>query len=232
MTAISNVTGYRLPFENVFELAKESNTTAITVLDAAQAAGLIEIDVARGHIDILAFAGHKTLYGPFGIGGFVIKDSIKLDVTLTGGTGSNSLNLSMPEKSPERYEASSPNIVAVAGLRAALNAVNVEAHYSKMCELTTHLIKGLLSVSKVKILGLTDESKGIVSFVVDGYSSDDVGMILDEEFDIAVRTGYHCSPYVHDILKDQQYAGTVRASVGFYNTTEDIDALVRALNTL
>lgn len=111
-TVISNVTGYRLPVEKIFEEAKTYE--ALTIADAAQAAGLIKIEYALFHADILAFAGHKTLCGPFGIGGFVIRKGLALSHVLTGGTGSDSLNLKMPEESPGRYEAGSENIVAIA----------------------------------------------------------------------------------------------------------------------
>lgn len=232
MTAISNVTGYKLPFTEVFQCAKESNKSCITVLDAAQAAGLIDIDMPRSSIDIVAFAGHKTLLGPFGVGGFAIRNGIDLNITLTGGTGSDSLNLNMPISAPAKYEASSPNIVAIAGLREALTVLDVSDHYRKISELTEYLISSLEGVDKARILGKTDNCIGTVSFVVDGYASDDVGTILDEEFDIAVRTGYHCAPKIHEIINDKAYAGTIRASVGIFNTKADIDALVTALETL
>ncbi len=232
MTAISNVTGYILPYKEVFMCAKEANPECLTVLDSAQAAGLIDINVNKINVDILAFAGHKTLCGPFGIGGFILKEGVGLEVTLAGGTGSDSLNLNMPDDAPSKYEAASPNIVAIAGLREALKIIDVDKHYIHVSELTTYMVSRLKSVGKVHILGYTGRNIGIVSFVVEGYASSDVGDILDEEYDIAVRTGYHCTPGIHSILKDTSYAGTVRASVGIFNTKEDIDSLICALKTL
>lgn len=231
-TVISNVTGYRLPVEKIFTMAKEYGS--ITIADAAQAAGLIEIDYRAFGANIIAFAGHKTLCGPFGIGGFVIEKSIRLDHVLTGGTGSDSLNLKMPEESPNRYEASSENIVAVAGLNAALKWLKNNPHETKIIELTEYLINRLSENEKVTVLGLPDNTKlhGIVSFVVDGYDSNDVGAILDEEFDVAVRTGYHCAPYIHDYLHDKDYAGTVRVGIGPFNTKQDIDDLVSGIDSL
>ena len=231
-TVISNVTGYRLPVEKIFTMAKEYGS--ITIADAAQAAGLIEIDYRAFGANIIAFAGHKTLCGPFGIGGFVIEKSIRLDHVLTGGTGSDSLNLNMPEESPNRYEASSENIVAVAGLNAALKWLKNNPHETKIIELTEYLINRLSENEKVTVLGLPDNTKlhGIVSFVVDGYDSNDVGAILDEEFDVAVRTGYHCAPYIHDYLHDKDYAGTVRVGIGPFNTKQDIDDLVSGIDSL
>ena len=232
MTAVSNVTGYVTPVKEVFELAKKAG--AVTVMDAAQAAGLLDIDMRYCNADIVCFAGHKTLYGPFGIGGFAIKKGISLEVVFAGGTGSNSLNLDMPLQAPERYEASSPNIVAIAGLNAALKTVTQSEHYAHITQLTQYLIEKLGRVEKVKMLGTYDTVKtmGIVSFIVDGYNSDDVGAILDDEFDVAVRTGFHCAPFIHEYLSGTSNMGTVRASIGIFTSRPDIDVMVNGLSTL
>ena len=232
MNAMSNVTGYILPIKELCDLAKEYS--CMTVVDSAQAAGLVPVDFLSLQADVVCFAGHKTLEGPFGIGGFVIRKSAEslIAPVFTGGTGSNSLNTDMPESIPGRYEASSPNIVAIAGLHAALEHCNIDEHYKTLHDLSQYLINGLNSVPKVNILGLTENSIGIVSFVVDGYSSGDVGVILNDEFDIAVRTGYHCAPYIHDFLHDRESDGTIRVGLGRFNTIRDIDALIGALHTL
>ena len=231
MNAVSNVTGYILPVKEVCALAKKCG--AVTVVDAAQAAGLIDVDMRSISADIICFAGHKTLQGPFGIGGFVIRNGIDLIPVFAGGTGSDSLNLEMPGTSPGRYEASSQNIVAIAGLNAALKATDQKEHFSKIRELTEYLIKRLEEIDKAETLGVYgEETIGIVSFIVDGYMSDEVGMILNDEFDIAVRTGFHCAPYIHDYLGDKPSRGTVRIGIGQFNTKEDIDSLIDALSSL
>ena len=196
LTAISNVTGYILPFKEIFEIAKEEG--AITILDAAQAAGLIDIDMRMVAADVVAFAGHKSLYGPLGIAGFFLRNGIDIGVVLAGGTGSNSLILEMPESVPAKYEASSSNIVAIGGLSAALSSLNRESHEEKLRELTKYALEELEKLPHVEIKGTTENMLGIVSFIVSGYKSSEVGEILDSEFDIAVRTGYHCAPYIHD----------------------------------
>lgn len=231
-TVISNVTGYRIPVEKIFEVAQAYSS--ITIADAAQAAGLIDIDYKTFHADIIAFAGHKTLCGPFGIGGFVIRKDLTLDQVLTGGTGSDSLNLKMPEESPNRYEAGSENIVAIAGLKAALDWLEKNPHRAKIQELTEYLITRMLVNDKITVLSpkIVNKCYGIVSFVVEGYDSNDVGSILDEEFDIAVRTGYHCAPYIHDYLESRKYGGTVRIGIGPFNTKEEIDMLIEAIDSL
>ncbi len=229
---ISNVTGYILPAEQVFHIAKKYG--AVTIMDAAQAAGLVDIDMTSNDTDIICFAGHKTLYGPFGIGGFALKHGIELQVTFAGGTGSNSLNLKMPDRSPARYEAASQNILAVAGLHAALSVVDQKQHLQHSVEMTDYLLTKLSSLTNIKLMGTYSDGStlGIVSFVVDGYTSDDIGNILDDEFDIAVRTGYHCAPFIHEYLKDKAYTGTVRIGIGLFTTKEDIDCLIEALKTL
>lgn len=228
-TVISNVTGYMLPVKDLFELAKQFH--AITIADAAQAAGLIDIDFDEIQADIIGFAGHKTLCGPFGIGGFIIQKDVSLKCILTGGTGSDSLNLSMPQSAPGRYEAGSENIVAIAGLHAALEWLSANQHMERIKELTDYLIDGLSKNPDVTVFA-ANQQLGIVSFIVEGYDSGDVGQILDDEFDIAVRTGYHCAPYIHEYLKDNSYGGTVRVGIGPFNTKEDLDALLDAIESL
>ena len=232
MNAVSNVTGYILPIEKICTLAKESG--AVTVIDAAQAAGLIDIGMRSISADIICFAGHKTLQGPFGIGGFAVKHGVDLIPVFAGGTGSNSLSLDMPDAAPGRYEASSQNIVAIAGLNAALKGLNQEKHLINVRKLTAYLVKKLLEIDKLEIVGTHDiaDTIGIISFTVDGYRADEIGMILDDEYDIAVRTGFHCAPYIHEYLSDISNGGTVRVGIGAFNTEEDIDALIEALSTL
>lgn len=232
LNALSNVTGYILPVAEIFLMAKEYG--AITVLDAAQAAGLIDLDMPALNADVLCFAGHKTLMGPFGIGGFLIKHGITLKKVLTGGTGSASLTLDMPEEAPGRYEASSTNVVAIAGLNASLKGLDINEHRKTLRELTEYLLEALNGIPSVNLMGTfdTDKALGIVSFVVEGYQSDEVGIILDDEYDIAVRTGYHCAPYIHDYLGDKPYHGTIRIGIGQFNTKEDIDALISAIKSL
>ncbi len=229
---VSNVTGYVIPAEKVFQIAKKYN--AYTIMDAAQAAGLVEIDMSSADADIICFAGHKTLYGPFGVGGFALKHGVQLGTFFAGGTGSDSLNLNMPDSSPGKYEAASKNIIAIAGLRAALREVDTNQHFNHSIEITDYLLEKLEDLENIQLIGAYKDGStlGIVSFVVDGYKSEDIGKILDDEFEIAVRTGYHCAPYIHDYLKDKDYAGTVRIGTGIFTTKEDIDCLIEALETL
>jgi len=228
-TVISNVTGYELPVKELFGMAKQYH--AVTIADAAQAAGLINLNFEDMNADIVGFAGHKTLCGPFGIGGFILSKDVLLKCVLTGGTGSDSLNLSMPESAPDRYEAGSGNIVAIAGLHAALEWLKDNQHMEHIKELTDYLTSQLSKNLAVTVFTMK-EQLGIVSFIVEGYDSGDVGRILDDEFDIAVRTGYHCAPYIHEYLKDIAHGGTIRVGIGPFNTKEDLDALLDAIESL
>jgi selenocysteine lyase/cysteine desulfurase len=225
---VSNVTGYILPVEEIFELSKKYD--AITVLDTAQSLGIVDIP-ANLKVDFLAFAGHKTLYGPLGIGGFVRCGNYQLEECFAGGTGSNSLNLDMPDDVPGKYEFASANIVAIKGLDEALNEVEIDSGTEK--ELLDYLIDRLSDIEGVYMyLPPRDKHIGMVSFTVEGYKSEDIGMILDEDYDIAVRTGYHCAPLIHKWLKDENVSGTVRVGIGKYNTRQQIDILIDAIEEI
>lgn len=231
-THVSNVTGYVLPVEVIFKEAKKHGS--INVLDSAQSLGLVEVRADLMDVDLIGFAGHKTLYGPLGIGGFINVSAVPLEPFITGGTGSDSLNLEMPSGSESRYESSSSNIVAIAGLNAALECLNQRTHLSQEQKITSYLIEQLMSIQEVKMFLPLNREKhvGIVSVVIDGFSSEDIGTILDEDFDIAVRTGYHCAPYIHKYLKDDASLGTVRIGIGQFTTKEDIDLLITALKEI
>ncbi len=231
-THVSNVTGYILPVEEIFEESKKYD--CVTILDSAQSMGLVEIRADSMRVDIVAFAGHKTLYGPLGIGGFINISGIPLDVFISGGTGSDSLNLEMPDGKEARFEASSCNIVAVAGLNAALKDLNPVLCMKREKELSDYLIGRLSSIKEIKMYLPGDQAQhvGIVSFVVMGVHSEDIGTILDEDFDIAVRTGYHCAPLIHKYLKDTGTLGTVRVGLGQFSTKDDIDKLIMGLREI
>lgn len=231
-THISNVTGYILPIKEIFEEAKRYK--CVTVLDSAQSLGLIDVRADTLNADIIAFTGHKTLYGPFGIGGFINISNIPLKEFIVGGTGSNSLELDMPKGAEAKYEASSSNIVAIAGLNAALSELKQNAIYNQEMELIKYLIDGLSNIKGLRLYIQPNQEKqiGIVSFSCEGLKSDDVGQILDEDFDIAVRTGYHCAPFIHKYLKDETSLGTIRVGIGQFTSKSDIDFLINALKEI
>lgn len=232
MSHVSNVTGYILEMEEVGSLAHEKG--AKVIVDASQSCGLLPIDVRNGTIDIVVFAGHKTMYGPFGIGGYVNHTDVSLQPLLYGGTGTDSLNLDMPQGT-SGLEPGSPNIVAISGLRAGLLYLQEHTQLEqKERELTQYLVSRMERVPYVHLYLPSDRNRHIsmVAFNIEGYKSDEVGMILDQDYGIAVRTGYHCAPFIHKYLKDKESLGVVRASIGCFTTKEDVDVLVNAVKEI
>ena len=227
---ISNVTGYLVPYEEIFDYATRWNS--INILDCAQSFGIIN-PKNIAHVNYLVFAGHKSLYASFGIAGFFKLKNDSLDVVKTGGTGSDSLNPEMPIEIPYKYEAGSPNTVAIAGLCASIDWIKQHNIKAKEEKLYNYLILKLESIEKVIIYRPANGNTfGVLSISVEGYSSEDVASILDDEYEICVRAGYHCAPYVHDFIESKLYNGTVRISLNFFNTIEEIDMLAEAINTL
>lgn len=226
---ISNVTGYELPYEKIFALAKSHKS--LTVLDCAQSFGVYPIN--KVNIDFLVFAGHKSLYSVFGVAGYINVSQFYLATYKVGGTGSDSLNLSMPDSMPFRYEAGSLNTVAIYALNKSVDYLKTENFAFKKIELAKYLIEHLSSIQGIHIfLPKNYSPRGIVSFSVDGFSSDEIGNILGEEYNICVRTGYHCAPYIHDFIGSTKYNGTIRVSLGIYNTTTEIALLVEAIKEI
>lgn len=226
---ISNVTGYELPYTIIFEMGKAHNT--INVLDSAQGFGIYKVNPSN--VDFMVFAGHKSLYAMFGIAGYINISQCPLKIVKVGGTGSDSLNVNMPSELPGRYEAGSLNSIGIYSIYKSLEYLLQSDFEKKEKELTDYLLQKLSILSNV-IVYLPNNyiSCGIISLNVDGYKADEVGTILSEDYDICVRTGYHCAPYIHDFLGCKEYAGTVRISIGIFNTKDDIDALVNALEVL
>ena len=233
VTQVSNVTGYILPIEPICTLAKQYEAT--TVIDGAQGFGLVSFSMDNSIYDYYVFAGHKTLYGPFGLGGFIKGTDANLNPILYGGTGSDSLNTSMPATGTSRYEVGSSNLPAVAGLLEAVKCMPPQEEvYDHERQLILRLRNQLTKIAGVTLFPneVTDDYVGIVSFGIDGFKADEIGMILDEDYDIAVRTGYHCAPLVHEMIGSIEYGGTVRVSFGQFNTDSDVDEIVRAIREL
>ncbi len=231
LTHASNSFGNIIPIEDICLQSKKYN--AINIIDMAQTAGLIDTDIKKLNANYVVFAGHKTLYAPFGVAGIVTDASKKLKPFIFGGTGLDSINPEMPDSSPIRFEAGSLNILAIAGLNASLKwifEIGLDNIRLKEQELTKCLLKVITKYKNISLIRGRDESKniGIVSCLFEGYSSDSIGQVLSEN-DIAVRTGLHCAPLGHKLLKTSP-AGTVRFSLSYFNKEEDFLALDKALN--
>lgn len=228
---VSNVIGLVAPIEEIFAIAKEYK--AYTVADMSQSAGLFDTNVGLNCFDFAVFAGHKTIYGPTGISGFVMNPTIVLEPVLFGGTGFESANQNMPMSLPERYEMGTGNIAGIAGLNAALKWLDKHG-IGNIWALEMQHRKRLLEIINrydfLKIVGNNDEQKfvGIVSCIMEGISSDSAGAIFDR-FGISVRTGLHCAPLAHQFLGTYP-AGTIRFSIGYFTSDEDFEALEEALD--
>ena len=231
MSHASNVIGLITPVAEVFALAKKYD--AVTVVDMAQTAGLVDLNITQSQCDFAVFAGHKTLYGPTGISGFLMNSAVELPTFLYGGTGIDSANQDMPQDMPARYEMGTPNMVALAGLHAALvelKKMTISARHRMEQENRDHLLKILTEYDFIKLVGINDNQDyvGVVSFRIDGISSDSAGQIFDR-LDVDIRTGLQCAPLAHKFLGTYP-AGTIRASVGAYNNSEDFRKMKATLD--
>lgn len=227
----SNVCGVVAPINEICEISHQYGS--INVIDMCQTAGLIDKDLSSNIYDFVVFAGHKTLYATFGIAGFICNGDIKPKPLIYGGAGIDSANPNVPDTIPERYEVGSQNIMAIAGLYAALNWIKktgIDHIYAKEKENHDKLISILSKYDNIKIITPLEatETVGVVSCIFDGYSSDNIGQILSD-LGIEVRTGLHCAPSAHRFLGTFP-AGTVRFSVSYFNTDYDFAKLRQALD--
>lgn len=227
----SNTIGLIAPIEDIFACAKKYN--ALTVVDMAQSAGLVDCNVGLEAFDFAVFAGHKTLYGPTGISGFVMKPDLKLPAVIFGGTGFESANQDMPESIPERFEMGTLNIVGIAGLNASLKWIReegIDAIRKKEVDNRERLLALFEQYDFIKVIGNVEgrDYVGIVSCLIEGISSDSAGTIFNEQ-GISVRTGLHCAPLAHEFLHTFP-AGTVRFSVNYFTSDVDFMQLKEALD--
>ena len=233
MSHASNVIGLVAPVEAVCSLAK--NYDAVTVIDMAQTAGLVDLNVGLEAIDFAVFAGHKTLYGPTGMSGFLMKPDFPLPPILFGGTGYDSANQDMPSSLPERYEMGTMNISGMAGLNAALRWIeetSVEAIRQQEQSNRERLLKIIGEHSFLSIIGNQParEYAGIVSCLMEGISSDSAGVIFGER-NIAIRSGLQCAPKAHQFLGTYP-TGTIRFSVNYFTNESDFEELKQAIDDL
>lgn len=233
-THASNVTGTILPVPDLAVLARAHG--ARFLVDAAQTAGTVLIDVETLGIDMLAFAGHKGLLGPTGTGGLYVRDDVALPPLVRGGTGSDSALEVQPEFMPDALESGTLNVAGIAGLGASvrfLMETGVEAVQTHERELATRFIDGARAIPGVTVYGPGDPTArcGIVSFNVEGVSPSEVGLLLDETFGVMARTGLHCAPSAHRTIGTFP-GGTVRFGFGWFNTAAEVDTAIEAVRQI
>ncbi len=231
----SNVIGTVQPIKEIGRICKEAGV--IFVVDTSQSAGAIPIDMKMMAIDVVVFTGHKCLMGPTGIGGSYVMDDVPVRYTRYGGTGVRSAQKTHLEEFPYRLECGTLNIVGVAGLNAGIKWIleqGIEKLHHQEIDLWDRLRKGVQSIGKVitYCAESTENQNPILSLNIDGFDSGDVGTLLDVEYNIASRTGLQCSPLVHEGLGTDKIHGTVRLSIGPFNTKEQIDYAIHAIDEI
>ncbi|WP_289088367.1 aminotransferase class V-fold PLP-dependent enzyme [uncultured Veillonella sp.] len=236
-THASNVTGRRLDLYRIGAIAKRHGL--LFIVDASQTAGSVPIDMAALGIDVLCFTGHKGLMGPQGTGGLCFTEQVDIRPWCVGGSGTHSFSPTQPADYPTRLEAGTPNGHGLAGLNAALRTVlaigptKIGAHEEHLCRL---FYEEAASLPHITLYGPDlrqhpHEAGSIVSLTIDGIDSGRVADVLARRYDIAVRPGIHCAPRMHQALGTQA-SGTVRFSIGYYTTEEEVRAAIAALREI
>ena len=228
----SNVIGTVQPVAEIGKICKEAGV--YFVVDASQSAGITPIDMKAMGIDVLVFTGHKCLMGPTGIGGSYVMENVPVKLTRYGGTGVRSAQKTHLEEYPYRLECGTLNIVGVAGLNAGVRWVleqGLENLHNHEIALWDKLRKGLQQVAGVTVYCAEDpvNQNAVLSFNVEGFESGDTGTMLDVDYNIASRTGLQCAPMVHQVLGTDQIHGTVRLSIGPFNTEDHINKAIQAV---
>ena len=230
ITAASNVTGTRMPLEEIGRIARRQGI--LFMVDGAQGAGSMNLDVGKLCIDLLAFPGHKGLLGPQGTGGLYVGPDIDMEPLMQGGTGTESRSRLQPRELPEGYESGTVNAPAIIGLgysAAYVNRIGVETIGQYEEALICRLEDRLREMPFVKSYGPEPSRKaGITLFNLEGCPAEDVTALLNRHYGIAVRGGYHCAGLAHKTIGTWE-TGAVRASVGPYNSPADVDALADAV---
>jgi cysteine desulfurase/selenocysteine lyase len=230
----SNVTGVVQDIKAIGAVCKEEGVPF--ALDTAQSAGVIPIDMAECNVSFLSFTGHKGLFGPTGTGGICVADDAEITGTIYGGTGVRSAEPYHLEEYPYRLEAGTQNLAGIAGLSAGLDWVLGKGNgniYSHEMELFEALQTGLGEVRGVKLWGTKNLKNRVatLSVSVENYDAQDVGTILDVGYGIQTRTGLHCAPLIHE-FHGSAPRGTVRFSVGPFNTKEHVETAVKAVGEI
>lgn len=234
LTHASNVLGSIEPVQKIGEITRDNEIPFL--LDASQTAGIIPIDVEKFNIDMLAASGHKGLMGPQGTGILYVGTGITLKPLKDGGTGGGALADEQPEVLPDRYEAGTMNTPGIAGLGAAVSFIQekgIDSIRKRELILLQRLIDGLKQIGSVVIYGPHDAKKrvSLVSFNVKGLDPATVCIVLDEDYGIMTRSGLHCAPDTHRFLGSFP-SGCVRVSPGYFNSEDDIDGVVNAIQEI
>ena len=233
-THASNVCGTLIDIKTIGEVAKENNI--LYLVDASQTAGVYDINIKEINVDMIAAPGHKCLLGPQGTGILYIKEGLELDILKEGGTGSKSEDLLQPNLLPDKYESGTHNTPGIVGLNEGVKFIlengieNIRKHEEELCK---YMLMELQKIPNIIIYGPMDSKKraAVISINIKNMDSGEITFLLDSEYDIATRSGIHCSPLAHKTLGTLEQ-GAVRFSLGYFNTKEDIDSAIKALTKI
>ena len=231
-TLSSNVNGSIMPFKEIGEAARKAGV--LFLLDASQGAGTIKIDMEEMFIDMLAFPGHKCLLGPQGTGALLVREGIMLKPILQGGTGSNSENMFQPDFMPDALESGTINTPGIIGLGYGIDFINscgrdsIKQYKNFLFE---RLYNGVSDISCIRIYSRPVNNSGVFAINIAELDSNEVCYILDRRYGIETRAGLHCAPMAHETIGTLG-RGVVRFSVGCFNTIEEIDQTIKAINEI
>lgn len=236
---VSNVLGTVQQVAEIGSICEEYGVAFL--VDCSQSAGHVPVDMERMKASAIVFTGHKSLYGPTGIGGLILNPNLEIASTRFGGTGVESKSLRHTQSFPYKHEAGTHNLMGIIGLSLALDNLiqkDVVILHKEECALARRLYQGLQKIPGIKLYGGTafqtndnvedDRQIGLFSATFDPISSEDLSAILDGDFDIAVRAGLHCAPLVHETLGTAEL-GSIRFSLGQFNTEREIDQTIEAM---
>lgn len=233
-TLSSNVNGIIMPVNEIGEIAQENGI--LFLVDASQGLGCIKIDLSNLNASMVAFPGHKGLMGPQGTGGLYVSPKVNLKPLMSGGTGSKSGMLFQPDIIPDKYESGTLNTPGIVGLGAGIEFIEktgVDAIKTKKDVLIKRLHDGIAQNRHIKLYSSENnkENSGIVAFNIKDIDSSEISDSLDKNYGIACRSGLHCAPLAHNHFKTQN-SGIVRLSVGYFNSINDIDKAILAINKI
>lgn len=232
----SNVIGSIQPIKEIGELCKKNNI--FFILDTAQSAGVLDVNFDEFNLSALAFTGHKSLFGPQGVGGFIIDDKLNdiCNPYILGGTGSLSHSLIQPDFLPDKYESGTLNMPGIIGLKEGITFIENEGLntiYEKNFHLRKHLIEGLCNINNIILYDDLSSSNytSCVSFNIKDMETSEVSFTLDNDYNISNRSGLHCAPLAHKTIGSFP-SGSIRLSLSYFNTKNDIDYALASLNKI
>jgi len=232
-THASNVLGTIQPIGEIGALARKKDI--LFLVDAAQTAGVVPIDIQAQNIDLLAFTGHKSLLGPMGTGGLIVNCATDIHPLISGGTGGDSAYEYQPDYYPNHLEAGTMNVSGIIGLGAALDFLEAEGLDTirhKEDNLMNYALEALRDVSGIELYGPQDSSKtvGVIAFNLQGHVPEEIAFYLDQKCQVMIRSGLHCAPSAHRLIGTVN-RGTCRIGIGYFNEKTDIDTLINGLKS-